>query len=140
MRAAHAVWVAAPNGDVGGELLLWAEKIEADGRPSVVALGPLRELLEGLRLAGQLVPMGATLLLPSVGGLVLGSMGSASPVAAFEGPSPPDPLSRARARGDVIREGVTKDGAAAREGSAMSEASGSSAPRAAGGAATSGGA
>src|SRR5688500_411582 len=73
MRAVHAVWVPAPAGDLGGDLLFWAEAVERDGRLSVVGLGSLRDLLGELRLPGQLTPAGATLLLPSVAGAPLPS-------------------------------------------------------------------
>src|SRR5687767_15080817 len=55
MRALHAVWLPAPSGDIGGELLFWAEGL---------ALGPLRDRLTALGLGGQLTPAGVTLRLP----------------------------------------------------------------------------
>jgi superfamily II DNA or RNA helicase len=73
MRAVHAVWAPAPHGDLGGDLLFWAEAVESDGRPSVVGLGSLRDLLGALGLPGQLTPSGATLLLPSRAGAPLPS-------------------------------------------------------------------
>ncbi|HEY3080998.1 MAG TPA: DEAD/DEAH box helicase [Chloroflexota bacterium] len=73
MGVVHAAWVPAESGDLGGELLFWAE--EPAGAPSAgdagsmhpfaLGLAPLRNLLVGLGVGGQLLPGAVSLLLPS---------------------------------------------------------------------------
>jgi superfamily II DNA or RNA helicase len=74
MGVVHAAWVPAGSGDHGGELLFWAEAPVGQRPPGagggalhpfVLGPVPLRELLVGLGLGGQLLAGAASLLLPS---------------------------------------------------------------------------
>ena len=75
MRVVHAAWVPADAGELGGELLFWAENADGSTHPTggapvhpfALGVAPLRELLTGLGVGGQLAPGAASLLLPSDG-------------------------------------------------------------------------